>query len=113
MIKEKKAVLIAFTVQSQKFENNYERNKFFRLLYGWKQVIPKENKEYVYQRDGLLDEMPHMRVDQSSFIVPEDNFEKVDDFFNEWTDKVIWKHFKVLLEKSFQDMLDEEDLEEE
>jgi hypothetical protein len=113
MLRGKKAVLIAFTVQSQKFENNSERNKFFRLLYGWKQVIPKENKEYVYQRDGLLDEIPHMRVDQSSFIVPEDDFEKIDEFFDEWTDKVIWKKFKVLLEKSFEDMLDEEDSEEE
>ena len=39
---EKKAVLICFNIQSDKFKSNYERNKFFRGLYGWKQMIKKE-----------------------------------------------------------------------
>lgn len=106
---QKKAVLIAFSVQSQKFESNTERNKFFRMLYGWKQVVPKENKEYVYQREGLLDEMPHVRIDQSSFIVPENEFDKIFEFFDGWSDKVIWKNFKILLEKNFEDLKEEEE----
>ena len=105
---QKKAVLIAFSVQSKKFESNTERNKFFRMLYGWRQVVPKEKKEYVYQREGLLDEMPHVKVDQSSFIVPEEDSDRIFEFFDEWSDKVIWKNFKILLEKSFEDMEDEE-----
>ena len=108
MQKTKKAVLIAFSVKSQKFESNNERNKFFRALYGWKQVVPKEDKEYVYQREGLLDQMPHKRVDQSSFIIPENSFDKIFEFFDEWSDKVIWKNFKILLEKNFQDLEEEE-----
>ena len=106
---QKKAVLIAFSVQSRKFESNTERNKFFRALYGWKQIIPNEKKDYVYQREGLLDEMPHVRVDQSSFIIPEENSDKVFEFFDEWSEKVIWKNFKVLLEKSFKDLEEEEE----
>ncbi len=81
------------------------------MLYGWEQRIPAENKMYVYKRSGLLDEMPHIKVDQSSFIVPEDDFDKVISFFEQWSNKIIWKTFKVLLEK---DELEEmfEELEE-
>jgi len=111
---QKKAVLIAFSVQSQKFESNTQRNKFFRALYGWKQVVPKEKKEYVYQREGLLDEMPHVKVDQSSFIVPEENFDRIFEFFDEWSKKVIWRNFKVLLEdRDFEEMFEKEEEEEE
>jgi hypothetical protein len=112
----KKAVLIAFSVKSGMFESHYERNKFFRELYGWKQMIKKEvvvgerqkpkEKVYTYRREGLLDEIPHERVDQSSFLVPEDEFDKIENFMREWRKKVIWKAFKVLLE-------DEEIFEEE
>lgn len=115
----KKAVLICFSIKSEKFENYYERNKFFRNLYGWKQTIKKEvivrgknpktkEKFYTYRREGLLDEIPHKKVDQSSFIVPEDDFEKIAKFFKEWEDKVIWRTFKVLLEENFF----KEDIEE-
>lgn len=94
----KKAVLVAFSVRTEKFDSPSERNKFFRTLYGWTQTVPKENKQYTYHRRGILDEMPHEKVDQSSFIIPEDNFDTVVNFFEEWTNKVIWKTFKVLLE---------------
>jgi hypothetical protein len=100
----KKAMLITFSINSQKFESSYERNKFFRKLYGWKQIIAKENKKYVYQREGLLHKVPHIKVDQSSFIVPEEECEKVIKFFEEWADKVIWKNFKVLLEEDFEEV---------
>jgi hypothetical protein len=113
MQKTRKAVLITFNVQSKNFENNTERNKFFRMLYGWKQVVPKDDKEYVYKREGLLDEMPHARIGQSSFIVPEDSFDKIFDFFEEWSNKVIWKNFKVLLEQNDLDRMFEESEEDE
>jgi hypothetical protein len=122
MKEEKKAVLIAFSVQSEKFESHYERNKFFRGLYGWKQMIRKEvvvskkqkpqEKFYTYRREGLLDEIPHEKVDQSSFIVPEDDFNKITKFFKEWRDKVMWKSFKVLLDEDLEDFF-KESLEEE
>jgi hypothetical protein len=120
MKEEKRGVLIAFSVQSGKFESHYERNKFFRGLYGWKQMIRKEivvnkkhkpqEKFYTYRREGLLDEIPHEKVDQSSFIVPENDVEKIMKFFEEWSDKVMWKSFKVLLDDDdmFEDFFKEE-----
>ncbi len=105
-MREKKAVLICFSVKTGKFESHYERNTFFRELYGWKQIIRKEIgdkmkvKKYVYRRKGILDEIPHIKVDQSSFIIPEDDVDKIFNFLKEWHDKVIWKTFKVLLEES-------------
>jgi hypothetical protein len=97
---EKKAMLICFSINSEKFESHYERNKFFRGLYGWRQIITKEKRVYTYRREGLLDKIPHMKVDQSSFIVESDDFERVIKFFKEWHDKVIWKTFKVLLSEN-------------
>jgi len=109
---EKQAVLICFNVRSKKFDSNYERNKFFRGLYGWKQIIRKETagggkKKYVYEREGLLGEIPHKKIDQSSFIVEMQETERIFKFFEEWTDKVIWQTFKVLLEEDvFKDIFD-------
>lgn len=105
----KKAVLICFNVKSGKFESNYERNKFFRALYGWKQIIPKKKKTYVYKRDGLLDEIRHVKVDQSSFFVEEDDFDRIMRFFKEWGDKVICKTFKVLLENDLEEFFEKEE----
>ena len=117
MRKEKTAVLITCSVKTQEFESNYERSKFFRALYGWKQIVPNEkdeNKEYVYERECLLDEMPHEKVDQSSFIILEDNFDRIEKFFEEWANKVIWKNFKVLLNKDMEEMFEEfEEAEED
>jgi hypothetical protein len=106
-MKKKRAVLICFSVKSGNFESHYERNKFFRGLYGWKQIIPKEKKVYTYRREGVLDEIPHRKIDQSSFIVPEDGFEKIINFLKEWHDKVIWKTFKVLLEEDLEEFFKE------
>jgi len=108
------AVLITFSVRSGKFGSLYERNKFFRGLYGWKQIIRKEvfagqkqrtrEKVYSYRREGLLDEIPHEKVDQSSFIVPEEEVERVIKFFREWRDKVMWRCFKILLDDDMEDI---------
>ncbi|MEM7821819.1 MAG: hypothetical protein QXX38_03360 [Candidatus Aenigmatarchaeota archaeon] len=120
---EKRAILIAFSVKSGKFESQYERNKFFRGLYGWKQMIRKEvvvrkkqkpqEKVYTYRREGLLDEIPHEKVDQSSFIVPEDEFDRIEKFFKEWRDKVMWKAFKVLLDEDFLKKTGRKEIEDE
>jgi len=100
---EKRAILICFNVRSDKFDSNYERNKFFRGLYGWKQMIKKETadgdeKTYVYERGGLLDEIPHKKVDQSSFFVDMEDADEIFRFFKEWADKVMLNAFKVILE---------------
>lgn len=95
---KKRAILITFSVCSEKFESNYERNKFFRGLYGWKQIIRKEKKKYIYRREGILSRIPHIKVDESVFIIAKKHLEEMERFLEEWEDKVIWEMFDVLLE---------------
>jgi hypothetical protein len=109
----KKGVLITFTVQGSRFRSVSERNKFFKELYGWKQIITKEKRAYVYRREGILDTIPHMKVDQSSFIVDEDDFDKIFEFFEEWKEKVLWRTFKVLLDEKTKKLLEEFEEEED
>lgn len=101
----KRAILITFSVESKKFESNYERNKFFRGLYGWKQIIKKDEKKYIYKRDGLLDKIPHLKVDQSMFVIMKKHMEKMIKFLDEWEDKINWNKFDVLLNKKQNKML--------
>lgn len=109
---EKKGVLIAFSIKTEK-TNGSEKTKFFKQLYGWTQSVPKENKTYTYERKGMLDEMPYVKVNQSSFIVPEDNFDRVFEFFEEWSNNVMWKNFKILLDEETEREFDEWEEDEE
>ncbi len=109
---EKKGIIFAFSMKTEKISPS-EKTVFFRKLYGWKQVVSNENKKYEYERHGILDEMPHAKVDQSSFIIPEDNFEQIMNFFDEWHSKVLLKTFKVLLDRETEDMFDDFEVLEE
>ena len=104
---EKRGMLVCFSTDSDKFKSNYERNKFFRGLYGWKQVVEKDGKRYVYERRGVLGGMPHKKIDQSSFIVEDSDFDRIEEFFGEWQRKVVHNTFKVLLEKNIINELEE------
>ncbi|MBI4177373.1 MAG: hypothetical protein HY516_03320 [Candidatus Aenigmarchaeota archaeon] len=91
------AVLISFDMDCSKFGSSYERNKFFRGLYGWEQVIKKNNSVYHYHREGVMNEVPHIKVDNSVFIVAMEEMQRVLDYFDGWENKVHWKTFQVLL----------------
>jgi hypothetical protein len=120
-VTERRATLVCFSVRGEKFDSASERNKFFRGLYGWKQTIKTEDaegkeKEYVYQRAGVLDKVPHKKVDQSSIIMDDKKSDDVFRFFKSWTNKVMWRTFSVLLGKDDELELDEgedEDKEDE
>jgi len=94
MIK-KKAFIITFSTKTDK---NSDKTKFFKQLYGWEQTIPGKKKNYEYHREGFLEKVPHKRVGEGSFMVPEDEFTKVMQFFEQWHRKVITNAFKVILE---------------
>lgn len=104
---ENKAVLICFSIKTKKFDNTYERNRFFRQLYGWKQIINKNYKHYEYRRMGLLDEIPNIRVDQSMFIILKKHLDIMREFFDNWEDKINWHMFDVLLDKKQKKLLEE------
>lgn len=91
------AILITFQINSNKFENLSERSRFFEELYGRKQIIRREKKIYEYHREGLLNSMNHLKVDNSVFIIAMQNMQRMMQFFNEWEDKVQFKTFPVLL----------------
>ncbi|MCD6402894.1 MAG: hypothetical protein J7K98_01035 [Candidatus Aenigmarchaeota archaeon] len=104
---KKKAILITFSVKTESFSCKYERNKFFRQLYGWKQIIRKREKRYVYERKGVLSRIPHIKVDESVFIVAEKHFREIERFLQEWEDKVMWEAFEVLLDEPRLKLLEE------
>ncbi len=104
------AALVSFCVDSDKFPSNYRRNKFYRGLYGWKQKVRRGGKEYVYDRKGILDRIPSIKVDKSVYIVPIEMVGRVIKYLDSWEDKVDYKIFKVLLEEdSFKKMNEKED----
>lgn len=92
-----KAVMFTYTIRSSGVTNS-EKTRFYKELYGWTQTVPGGKKKYVYHREGVLEDVPHEKVDQSSFLVPEDDADEVTEFFDEWSKKVMMRAFKVLLE---------------
>ena len=95
----KPAILITFHIDSDKFDSLSERSKFFEKLYGRRQIIRKNNKIYEYHREGVLDSMNHIKVDNSVFIIAMQHMERMMRFFDEWEDKVMVNSFPVLLDK--------------
>ena len=93
------AILISYDTKGDKFQSNYERNKFYRGLFGFKQVVKKDDKIYSYRREGLLNKIPHIRVEDSVFIIAEKYFQEMEKYFKGWGNKVNVDTFKVLLEE--------------
>ncbi|NCO96862.1 MAG: hypothetical protein COY38_04145 [Candidatus Aenigmarchaeota archaeon CG_4_10_14_0_8_um_filter_37_24] len=104
---ERKAILIKFSVESRNFESNTERNRFFRELYGWKQVVTKQEKKYTYEREGLLDQIPCTRIDKSMLLIRKEYVDEILSFLQEWENKVNWHMFNVLLDKEQEKLLEE------
>jgi hypothetical protein len=60
--------------------------------------VRRAGKEYEYRREGLLDMIPHIKVDSSVFIVAIHELKKVIKYMRMWEDKINYKTFRVLLE---------------
>lgn len=95
----KRAVLISYDTKKKRFKSLYERNKFYRGLFGFKQTVKKNGKKYKYSKEGLLDEIPHIKVEDSVFIVSKKHLKKLINYFEEWKGKVSYDTFKVILEE--------------
>ena len=103
------AVIITFDTQADKFESAYERNKFFRELHGWTQTIPAGEKRYEYRRPGLLDEIPHIKVANSAFIVALEHMKRMEAFFEEWHEKVEYEMLRIMMDpEKMRQMLNRE-----
>jgi len=95
----RQVVIIKFHTRSKKFSSDYERNKFFRGLHGWKQIIPGEKKKYLYKRTGLLDEIPHAKIADSVFMVAMENMRRVMEYFDQWENKIDYEMTEVMMER--------------
>ena len=100
MQKVQRVVLITFSIKSKKFNSAYERNSFYRELYGWKQIINKKNAHYEYHKKGLLDDIPHLKIDQSLFMIAQKNLNEMERFFGGWHNKVLFNAFEVDLSRN-------------
>ena len=95
---EQEADLLTYNTRKERFESVYERNKFYRGLFGYKQTVKKNGKTYEYEKDGLFDEIPNTRIDDSVFILAKKNTPEVVDYFSDWGNKVDHHVFTVLVE---------------
>jgi len=106
-------VIITFHTRTEKFDSDYERNKFFRGLHGWKQMVPGENKRYLYKRTGLLDEIPHAKIADSVFMVAIENMRRVMEYFDQWENKIDYEMTDVMMEREKLKRLFRQTLSEE
>lgn len=95
---DKKADLLTYNTRKENFDSVYQRNKFYRGLFGYKQTVKKNGKTYKYEKDGLMDEIPNKRIDDSVFIIAKRFTEKVENFFLDWENKVSYHIFTVILD---------------
>jgi len=102
------AILISFDTVREKFESASERNRFYWELYGRKQVVVKQSGRYEYNREGVMEDIPHIKVADSVFIVAMENMKRMMEFFKEWQDKVEFETFPVLLDERKKKELAEE-----
>lgn len=107
------AVLISFDTRGDAFDSQYDRNKFFSELHGRKQIVIKDGRRYEYRRDGMLDEVPNLKVANSVFIIMQQHLKMMEQFFDEWEDKVMVKSFPVVLDRSELRELEEQEKEME
>lgn len=98
MPEEKEASLLTYNTHREEFESVYERNKFYRGLFGYRQTVKKNGKKYEYEKEGLMDRIPNARIDDSVFIIGNRKIGEVEEYFLEWGEKVSHHVFKVLVE---------------
>lgn len=107
------AILISFDTVRENFVSVSERTKFYKELHGWKQTIVKESGRYEYNREGLLNEIPNIPVSNSVFIVAQENMKRMQEFFREWQNKVMFEMFPVLIDQKQKRELQEQEEEKD
>lgn len=95
------------TFHSKAFDSDYERSKFFKELHGWKQNV----KSYEYRRKGVLDEVPHVKIADSVFMVAAEHMKRMEEFFKGWEDNVEFDMMEMMTrnERLMKRLMDEND----
>jgi hypothetical protein len=105
------AILISFDTLRDKFQSPSERNKFYWELHGRKQVVFKKSVRYEYEKEGLLEEIPNIKVADSVFIIAMEHMKRMEQFFKEWQNKVEFESFPVLLDQKKKKELEEKEVQ--
>ena len=92
-------ILFSYDTKRKKFDSLYERNKFYRGLFGYKQTVKENGKVYKYEKKGLVNEIPHIKVEDSVVIVLKKDADRFREYLEKWSNKVDYRCFKVLLKK--------------
>ncbi len=92
------AALISYETKREWFDSRSERNRFYRGLSGYRRTVRRNDKVYRYEKPGLLGETPHIKVADAAFIVHRDNVQKVTRYFDEWSGRVEFEVFRIVLE---------------
>lgn len=90
--------MYAYDAKGKRFDSRSERNKFYRGLFGYKQTVRRNNKVYRYEKPGLLGTIPHIKVEDSVFIVHRGRRQPFTQYFSSWAGKVDVKTFNMILE---------------
>ncbi|MDY6777717.1 MAG: hypothetical protein SVU32_03565 [Candidatus Nanohaloarchaea archaeon] len=96
---DRAAVLISYDTRKDRFDSLYDRNKFYRGLFGYKQKVRENDKVYRYEKEGLIDRIPSIKVEDSVIIIARENLARLEEYFDKWGDKVEYKTYKVILDK--------------
>ena len=92
-----RVVIVTFSTKAEEFDSNYERNKFFRELHGWTQTVPHGDKKYTYHREGILNDIPHMKISDSVFAIQREHMRMMEAFFEQWRKKVEYNMIEVMM----------------
>lgn len=92
------AVLVSYETHGDRFESRGERNAFYRGLLGYRQTVRRNDKVYRYDKDGVLDRVPHIKVADSVFLVPRSAYRALERYLEEWGRKVTVRTFTVTVE---------------
>ncbi|MFB6208228.1 MAG: hypothetical protein ABEJ69_02670 [Candidatus Nanohaloarchaea archaeon] len=92
------ASLLTYNTKKRNFDSVYERNKFYRGLFGYKQTVKRNGKRYEYEKNGIMDEIPNIRIDNSVFIVSRRHVDTIEEYFQKWENKVTHHLFQVIIE---------------
>ncbi|MCJ7429356.1 MAG: hypothetical protein MUP66_03100 [Candidatus Nanohaloarchaeota archaeon QJJ-5] len=92
------ATLVTYETDRNKFSSLSERNKFYRGLFGYKQTVKENGKVYHYEKDGIIDEIPHIKVADSVFIIPKDQTDRLLSYLRDWAEKVTFTTYSIQIE---------------
>lgn len=102
----REAILFSYDTKKEMFDSLYDRNKFYRGLFGYKQTVKENGKVYRYEKKGLINKLPHIKVEDSVIILGKENSCCMRDYLEKWSPKVDYRTFRVILNNKQKEELE-------